>query len=43
MPDIFISYARDNSDGQHLAGRIHEQLLAAGFAVFCDVTWELNP
>ena len=26
MPDIFISYARDNSYGQHLAERVHEQL-----------------
>ena len=37
MPDIFISYARDNSHGQHLAERIHEQLLDAKFTVFRDV------
>lgn len=37
MPDIFISYARDHSHGQHLAERTHEQLRDAGFTVFRDV------
>lgn len=37
MPDIFISYARDHSHGQHLTERIHEQLRDAGFTVFRDV------
>lgn len=42
MPKAFISYARDGSHGENLAAEIQQQLLAAGFAVFRDVT-ELKP
>lgn len=37
MPKIFISYARDQSYGEHLAAETQQQLLAAGFEVFRDV------
>lgn len=38
MPKAFISYARDGSHGENLAIEIQQQLQAAGFAVFRDVT-----
>ncbi len=38
MPKAFISYARDGSYGENLAVKIQQQLLAAGFTVFRDVT-----
>jgi len=38
MPKAFISYARDGSHGENLAAEIQQQLQAAGFVVFRDVT-----
>ncbi|EIJ35707.1 DUF1566 domain-containing protein [Thiothrix nivea] len=38
MPKAFISYARDGGHGENLATEIQQQLQAAGFAVFRDVT-----
>ncbi|MBJ6610280.1 MAG: hypothetical protein JG718_07970 [Candidatus Thiothrix moscowensis] len=38
MPKAFISYARDGSHGENLAIEIQQQLQAAGFVVFRDVT-----
>lgn len=38
MPRAFISYARDSGHGENLAIEIQQQLQAAGFAVFRDVT-----
>jgi hypothetical protein len=38
MQQIFISYAQDQSHGQHLAEQVQQQLHGAGFVVFRDVS-----
>ena len=38
MPKIFNSYARDQSHGQNLAAEAEQQLQAAGFEVFRDIS-----
>ncbi|MBJ6609519.1 MAG: SUMF1/EgtB/PvdO family nonheme iron enzyme [Candidatus Thiothrix moscowensis] len=38
MSKVFISYARDGSHGERLAVEAQQQLQAAGFSVFRDVT-----
>lgn len=42
MPKVFISYARDGSNGEKLATKIQQYLEASGLNVFRDVT-DLEP